>query len=102
MTVYGAQLRLGGSDEEPIRVMIDLTDERLAMRAGEVEVGDWSREEIRVTALLDGFHVRAEGEEIVLDVTEDARFALELGLRNAPPILRRRMGALLRSDAPEG
>jgi hypothetical protein len=102
MTVYDAQLRLGGSDEEPIRVMIDLTDERLAMRAGEVEVGDWSREEIRVTALLDGFHVRAEGEEIVLDVTEDARFALELGLRNAPPILRRRMGALLRSDAPEG
>ncbi|HEY7469970.1 MAG TPA: hypothetical protein VIC07_10645 [Acidimicrobiia bacterium] len=102
MTVYDAQLRLGGSDEEPIRVMIDLTDERLAMRAGEVEVGDWSREEIRVTALLDGFHVRAEGEEIVLDVTEDARFALELGLRNAPPILRRRMGALLRSDASEG
>jgi hypothetical protein len=102
MTVYDAQLRLGGSDEEPIRVMIDLTDERLAMRAGEVEVGDWSREEIRVTALLDGFHVRAEGEEIVLDVTEDARFALELGLRNAPPILRRSMGALLRSDASEG
>jgi hypothetical protein len=98
MAVYDAQLRLDGTDEAPISVMIDLTDDRMTMRSGDIEVGDWARSEIRVSALPDGFHVRAEGEEIILDVTDDAHFALELGLRNAPPILRRRMSALLRQD----
>jgi len=86
-----------GTDDAPIHVMIDLTDERLTMMSADVEVADWKREEIRVTPAVDGFHIRAEGEEIILDVTEDARFALDLGLRNAPPTLRRRMSALLRS-----
>ena len=98
MAFYDAQLRLDGFDEAPISVMIDLTDERMTMRSGDIEVGDWARNEIRVSALPDGFHVRAEGEEMILDVSDDARFALDLGLRNAPPILRRRMSALLRND----
>jgi hypothetical protein len=100
MTAYDARLRLDGTDEAPISVLIDLSDDRLTMMAGEIEVGDWARDEIRISALPDGFHVRAEGEEIILDVTDDAQFALDLGLRNAPPLLRRRMSALLRSDAP--
>ncbi|MGH8941962.1 MAG: hypothetical protein ACRDWF_03990 [Acidimicrobiia bacterium] len=98
MTAYDARLRLDGTDEAPISVLIDLTDDRLSMMAGEIEVGDWARDEIRVSAMPDGFHMRAEGEEIILDVTDDARFALDLGLRNAPPLLRRRMSALLRND----
>lgn len=101
MTAYDARLRLGGIDEAPINVLIDLTDDRFTMTSGEVEVGDWARHEIRVAPLLDGFHIRVEGEEIILDVTDEARFALDLGLRNAPPLLRRRMSALLRSDAPD-
>ena len=101
MTVYDAQLRLDGADETPIHVVIDLTDDRFTLKSGDVEVGDWARNEIRVSPMLDGFHIRAEGEEIILDVTDDAHFALDLGLRNAPPLLRRRMSALLRSDAAE-
>jgi hypothetical protein len=101
MAVYDAQLRLEGAKDSPIHVVIDLTDDRLTMKSGEVEVADWPRNEIRVTPMLDGFHVRAEGDEIVLNVTDDAHFALDLGLRNAPPNLRRRMSALLRNDGPE-
>jgi len=97
MSSYDARLRMIGTDEAPIHVVIDLTDERLTMMSADVEVADWAREEIRVTPANDGFHIRAEGEEIILDVTEDARFALDLGLRNAPPTLRRRMSALLRT-----
>lgn len=97
MSAYDARLRLDGSDEAPLHVVIDLTDDRITMRSGDVEVADWSRHEVRVSPLLDGFHIRAEGEEIILDVTEDAQFALDLGMRNAPPLLRRRMSALLRS-----
>lgn len=99
MTAYDAQLRLSGTDDAPISVVVDLTDDRLIMTAGNIEVGDWPRDQVRVSAMPDGFHVRAEGEEIILDVTDDAHFALDLGLRNAPPILRRRMSALLRSDS---
>ncbi|HJQ76480.1 MAG TPA: hypothetical protein VJ948_04365, partial [Acidimicrobiia bacterium] len=77
MTAYDARLRLDGADEAPIQVVIDLTDDRLTMKSGDVEVADWSRSEIRVSPLLDGFHIRAEGEEIILDVTDEARFALD-------------------------
>lgn len=98
MSAYEAWLRVSGEDEPPIGVEIDLNDERLKVKAGDIEVGNWSREEIRISALVDGFHLRAEGEEIILDVTDDARFALDLGLRNAHPTLRRRMAALMRDD----
>jgi hypothetical protein len=69
------------------------------MIIGEEEVAEWAREGMRIQALPDGFHIRAEGEAVVLDVTDDAKFALELGLRNAHPALRRKMAALLRADA---
>lgn len=99
MSAYEAILRIPGDNEAPLGVEVELTDERLAVKAGDVELGDWSRDEIRVSALEDGFHIRAEGEEIVLDVTDDAQFALDLGLRNAHPSLRRRMSALMRDDS---
>jgi hypothetical protein len=96
MSAYEGVLRIEGADEAPIHVLVDLSDNRLKMTAGEIEVADWPRDEIRISALLDGFHIRAEGEEVVLDISDDARFALDLGLRNAHPVLRRRMSALLR------
>jgi hypothetical protein len=61
-------------------------------------LGQWDLENVRINAELDGFHMRAEGEEVVLDITEDARFAVDIGLRSAPPLLRRKMSAILRED----
>ena len=98
MSTYEGSLRIPGDDGPPLAVTIDLTDERLRMRAGASEIGDWPMSEIRVNALPDGFHLRAEGEEVLLDITEDAQFAVDLGLRTAPPHLRRRMSALMRRD----
>ncbi len=99
MSEYEAQLRMNGTDQAPVEVVVDLTDAHLGLRIGSEQIADWSRDEIRVNALPDGFHIRAEGEEIVLEVEDDARFALSLGLKNAPPQLRRRMSALLRTDS---
>lgn len=100
MSTFDAFLRIEDTDEAPLSVVIDLTeDERVVVHAGEVEIGDWARDQMRLTARDDGFHLLVEGEEMVLDVRDDARFALELGMRNAPPLLRRRMAALLRGDA---
>lgn len=99
MAEYDGKLRLDGEPDQPMDVTIDLTGDRMKVMAGEVEVADWARDELRVRALADGFHVRAEGEEVVLDIHEDARFAIELGLKSAHPLLRRRIAALMRDDA---
>jgi hypothetical protein len=98
MTAYDARLQIEGESSQPLPVVVDLTGDRLTMSIGDQEVADWARDEMRISALPDGFHIRAEGESIVLDVTEDARFALELGLRNAHPALRQKMAALMRGD----
>ena len=98
MTAYDARLQIEGEDNQPLPVVVDLTGERLTMSINDQEIADWAKEELRVQALPDGFHIRAEGEAIVLDVTGDAQFALELGLRNAHPALRRKMSALIRDD----
>lgn len=98
MTAYDARLQIEGEDTQPLPVVVDLTGERLTMTINDQEVADWAKDEMRIQALPDGFHIRAEGEAIVLDVTDDAQFALELGLRNAHPALRRKMSALMRDD----
>jgi hypothetical protein len=98
MAAYDARLRMERTTEPPINVRIDLTDDRITLTSGDVEIADWATAEIRVSPMPDGFHIRAEGDEIILDVTEDARFAIDLGLRHAHPALRRRMSALLRQE----
>lgn len=98
MTAYDAKLNILGESNETVPVVLDLTDGRLTITVGEEEVAEWAREEMRVQAMPDGFHIQAAGEAIILDVTDEAQFALELGLRNAHPALRQKMAALMRSD----
>ena len=98
MTSYEARLQIEGEDSGRTPVLVDLTGDKLTMTIGDQEVAAWAKDQMRIQALPDGFHISADGEAIVLDVTDDARFALELGLRNAHPSLRRRMSALMRSD----
>lgn len=98
MSTYEASLKMAGESGPGLPVVIDLRDDRLGITSGDVEIGDWSRQEVRINADTDGIHLRAEGEEIVLDLERDAEFALEIGLRQAPPLLRRRMAQLLRTD----
>lgn len=80
MTSFDARLRLVSEPGFPLGVEIDLTGERMVVTAGGKELADWSMREIQILAESDGFHIEAEGEEIVLNVSDDARFAEELGL----------------------
>lgn len=98
MTNYDAQLKIEGENTQPTPVVVDLTGDRLHLMIGTEEVADWAREDMRIQALPDGFHIRAEGEAVILDVSDDAKFALELGLKHAHPALRQRMAALLRTE----
>ena len=100
MGSFEARLRMDGDTGAPLGVEVDLTEARMSVKTGDVEVADWDLDEIRVTALEDGFHIRAEGEMVVLDVTNDAEFAVELGLTSAHPDLRKRMSRVLRESDP--
>lgn len=95
MSEYEGVLRLP-EDESGVRVHLDLEGERILIRAGDMVIGDWNLGDVRITATDAGFRLRVEGEEVVLAVDRDAELAIELGLRSAPPLLRRRMAALLR------
>jgi hypothetical protein len=91
MADFAGVLRTPIERHRAIRINIDLTGDRLRLSSGDTEIGNWDLRDIRVNALSDGFHVKAEGEEIILDLTEDAEFAVALGLNSAPVGLARRM-----------
>ena len=44
MTAYDARLSIEGETTPPMRVVVDLTDDRLTMTIGEEEVAAWARE----------------------------------------------------------
>ncbi len=100
MSRYDADLRVVGEHGQPLHVVVDIDEERLSLHTADTEIGSWARSEVRINALNDGFHIRVEGDEIVLDLGDevDADFALAAGLRAGPPLLRRKMSARLRSQ----
>jgi hypothetical protein len=59
---------------------LDLDDGRMVITADGKNVADWRLDEISVMARPDGFHFKAEGEEVILNVSDNRRFAAEVGL----------------------
>ena len=47
------------------------------------ELGRWRLSDIGIAAKLDGFHLRLEGEELIVSTSDDAVFALALGIRSS-------------------
>ena len=82
-----------GDDDSPLDVVIDLENERMLIRTKSMVLGEWSLNDVGVHSENDGFHLRIEGEQVILRTEDDAGFATEIGLRSASPRLRRLMGA---------
>ncbi|MGH8914404.1 MAG: hypothetical protein ACRDZM_07810 [Acidimicrobiia bacterium] len=61
-------------------VEVDIFHERMKVTAGSRMVADWPLEKLEVSSLSDGFYIKVDGEELVLNVSDSARFATELGL----------------------
>ena len=86
MTSFDARLRMIGQQGLPLGVEVDLTGDRMIVSAGDSQVASRALEEIRVHSLPDGFHIKAEGEEIILNVTDKSRFAAEVVKRKTDRI----------------
>src|SRR4026207_68493 len=98
MAHFDGSLKLAGN-EAPVRVAIDLTDDHVIRISAEaIEIGEWTIGQIAVKALDDGFHMIADGEELIIRTDNDTAFALAMGIRNAPTQLRRQMSDLMRYD----
>jgi hypothetical protein len=80
MGSFNARLRVIGQTGFPVPVVLDLTDEQLTVTTDSGRLADWNIAEIDISTRADGFYVEAEGEEILLNVTDSARFAAELGV----------------------
>lgn len=98
MEHFEGRLRLAG-EVAPVQVAIDLTDDQhLRISTDNVEIGDWTVGEVAVRAAEDGFHMLADGEELIINTNDDPAFAIAMGIRNAPPILRKQISDRLRYD----
>lgn len=80
LSSFNARLRLPGQTRLPLGVEVDIGHERMTLTAGERTVAVWALEELDVTALSDGFHIKVDGEEVVLNVAESTKFASELSV----------------------
>ncbi len=85
MTSFDARLRLVGRPGFPLGVVVDLTGQRLTVMVDDKELASWSLEDIEISQTSDGFHIEAEGEEVVLNVNERVRFATEVRSRTRHP-----------------
>lgn len=77
-------------------VVLDLEGERILIRSTSQVLGEWALSDIGIRGRDDGFHLLIEGEEVIVSCTDEAGFALAVGLHSATPALRRRIAAGLK------
>lgn len=85
MSTFDGRLHVPGHSRVPLGVDIDVSNERLTLTAGGSPIADWALESVDVTPLRDGFHIRVDGEEIVLNVSDAALFGTEVGIARSRP-----------------
>jgi len=89
-------IKMAGDAEPGVRVEIHLDEEELRLMSPHGILGHWPLDQVGVSARVDGFHLRVEGEELVLSTSDDARFAIALGIRStSSPRLNRQLAAAL-------
>jgi hypothetical protein len=94
-------VRMRGDTGPGARVRVLAENGRLRLVSGNELVGDWLLSEIGVSALQDGFTIKAEGEEFILRTGDDVAFAEELGVTAVSPRLGRLLAARNNPEEPE-
>jgi len=84
LSSFNARLRLPGHSRLPLGVEVDILNERMTLTAGERTVANWPLDKLEIVVRADGFHIRVDGEEMVLNVTESKSFAAALGVEASP------------------
>ncbi|MGH8953062.1 MAG: hypothetical protein ACRDX9_16790, partial [Acidimicrobiia bacterium] len=77
-------LRLPG-DSHALPATVLLNEGRLQVASGEHVIGDWPIETIDISAVPEGIRVAAEGEVLLLDISDRAAFEQEAASLNGKP-----------------
>jgi len=80
MPEFTGSLRLAGDPTIAVTAEVMIDDEHLVVRSGPAQIGDWARQEIEIDASAEGFRLRADGEDLILDVTDPEGFAAAVGI----------------------
>ena len=84
MGPFSASLRVPG-DTGSLAATLLVEDGRLRITAGDQPIGDWSFGEIELQATGLGFRMIAEGEQLLIDVDDVARFEQAVAEASKPP-----------------
>lgn len=80
VALFESSLRLLGQSNSELDAVITLQADRLKMKSGEHEIGDWYLDELIISRRRDGFLLQVESEELVVTVTDPDAFAAAVGM----------------------
>ena len=80
LPTFSARLHMPGRAKLPLGVEIDIQHERMTLTSGDRKVAVLRLEDLDVVSKSDGFHLKVDGEDVVLIVSEPARFAAAVGI----------------------
>lgn len=89
MGQFQASLRMPG-DSRALAAVVLLHEGRLQVAAGEHVIGDWAIDTIEISQIPEGFRVAAEGEVLLLDISDRATFEQEAAAQTTAPGRRRK------------
>lgn len=77
MGSFSASLKAIG-DTRGIPATVELREGRLSIKAGDSEIGDWHLEDVDLEPTPTGYRLAAEGDQVLLDMSDSEQFAQEL------------------------
>lgn len=99
MGTYRGKLEMSEVTDRPLDITIDLDRASMAIETVDgFEIGEWPLEIVQITGRDDGFTFQINGMPAWVRTNDDGAFATEIGLRWAPPRLRRLMAVHSRAN----
>ena len=74
MTAFDGRLRVLGQPGLPLGVEVDLTQDRMVVSTDGGQLADWAFDDITIYPTANGYRIDAEGEELVLNVSDSNAF----------------------------
>lgn len=94
-------LQLTGESGPGVAVRVQVEDGHMTITSVDEVLGNWDVADIGIRDRVEGFSIRAEGEELVLIVDDEVGFADEIGLAAATPRLARKVATAHNPEARE-
>jgi hypothetical protein len=80
MSEFTGNLRLARDPTTSVAADVVVEADRIVLNSGTSQIGDWGRQEVDIDVSVDGFRLRADGEDLILDVTDPEGFAAAVGI----------------------